>query len=333
MVYANGKHRTYSNRGEFVAGVQHRDAVSSWKVSAASACLLLASAGCHSKQEPATVSVASSTRSLAAQSGHEQQSRASSQPTKVGNPDADGALPSVVGPVELSAPVDVITGQIQGFPRVVPNAIVAVDVASRINASLDHDEAAAKATAMSCRADLKEALPGLKSKDLAGAWQRSVDVTMKGPRFLSYTMTTNQSCGGAYPELGRSSSIVYDLMTGKPVNWLRLLPNGTKGVRGDLGDGQVAGWIQMPSLQMQALQDAEKECKEVFDSSHGDIISFEVYPDARSGSLRANTPDIMHARRDCEATLALKEAELRALGAPPELWQYISAAHALQQKH
>ena len=313
--------------------VRPKDAFLSKKITALSACLLLGMSGCHRQQEPATSSLASSGGHPAKEIAQGQQARPSNPASVVAaNPAPDGALPAVVGPVELSPHPDVVPGQVQGFPRVMPGPAVTPDIASRINAALDHDEAAAKASALTCRDDLKEAQPQLKSDDLADAWQRSVDVTMRGPRFLSYSMATSESCGGAYPEIARSSSIVYDLSTGKPVNWLRMLPRGTTGVRGDLGDGLVAGWIQVPFLQKQAYQDAGEDCKAEFDPEYGEVTSFEVYPDARSGSLVLDMPDIRHASRACEAVFSLKQPELKRLGAPPEVWQAITAAHALQPK-
>lgn len=243
-----------------------------------------------------------------------------------------GMQAPVLGPVELKPQPDVVAGEVAGFPRVVAGPAVSPEIAAKINAALAHDEAAAKAAAADCVSQLKETQPSLKAEDLADAWQRSVDVTMRGPRLLSYTMGTSYSCGGAYPEIARSSSIVYDLTTGKPVNWLRMLRRGTKGVRGDLGDGSVAGWLQIPSLQKKAHRDADADCKEVFDSSFGEKVSFEAYPDAREGALVLNTPDIMHARRECETAFSLKETELRNFGAPPELWNAIAAAHAFQPR-
>ncbi len=241
-------------------------------------------------------------------------------------------MPLVLGPVDLQPQPDVLAGEVQAFPRVVPGPAVTQGVADKINAALTHDEAAAKTTALQCRDDLKQQQPALKADETADAWQRSVDVTMRGPRFLSYTMGTNYSCGGAYPELARSSALVFDLETGKPVNWLRLLPRGTAGVHGYLDDGLVAGWLQVPSLQRQASRDADPDCKEIYDATYGVQVSFEVYPDARRGALLLDTPDIEHARRNCETVFSLGEKELGRYGAPPEVWQAIAAAYALQPK-
>ena len=266
--------------------------------------LLLFTAGCHRQPAPAVSSVASANLRPAAKPAL---SGANPDPANPQKADPGAALPPLLGPVQLQPQPDVVAGEVEAFPRVLSGPAVTPEIAIKINSALSRDEAAAKATLIECRDDLKQQQPDLKKKDLADAWQRSVDVTMRGPRFLSYTMATSEFCGGAYPELDRSSSIVYDLATGKPVNWLRLLPRGTKGVQGVLGDGLPAGWLQIPSLQRRTLQEAEPECKEIFNPDFGASISFEVYPNARDGSLNFNTPDIEHARRECETTFSLRE--------------------------
>lgn len=245
-----------------------------------------------------------------------------------------GALPPVAGPVELQPQPDVLAGEVAAFPRVLPGPAVSPRIAAMINAALTRDEAAAKKTALECRSDAKQEQPDLSASDVADSWQRSVDVTMRGPRFVSYTMGTTYSCGGAYMEIDRESSIVYDLTTGHPVNWLRLLPRGTKAVTGgDLGDGLPAGWLAIPYLQRRARQEAEPDCKDLFDTSYGAEVSFEVYPDARDGVLVVSTPDLPHAMRNCETALTLHAADLQRFGAPPALPNAIAAAAALQPPH
>ena len=72
-----------------------------------------------------------------------------------------------------------------------------------------------------------------------GDWERSVTVPMRGPGFLSLTITDSMFCkGSAHPDSG-TFSIVYDLTTGKPVDWTQLLPASLTGtvVLEEQGDG------------------------------------------------------------------------------------------------
>lgn len=61
-----------------------------------------------------------------------------------------------------------------------------------------------------------------------GSWERNVDASMRGPRFLTYRVTDNVYCGGAHPNVSYWS-IVYDLVSGAPIDWSSLLPPSLTG--------------------------------------------------------------------------------------------------------
>ena len=87
------------------------------------------------------------------------------------------------------------------------------DAERRINAALKRLDA-----------NLRKAIRDCKGHDNGpGDWVRKVEPTMKGPGYLSFVITDTSFCGGPYPSIG-TMSIVYDLRTGTPVDWARLLP-------------------------------------------------------------------------------------------------------------
>jgi hypothetical protein len=51
-----------------------------------------------------------------------------------------------------------------------------------------------------------------------GEWQRTVKVTMRGPRFLSMVAMDGMYCGDAYPD-DDLVVLVFNLETGEPVDW------------------------------------------------------------------------------------------------------------------
>jgi hypothetical protein len=98
------------------------------------------------------------------------------------------------------------------------------DAERRINAALKRLDLNVLKTARECK---------------GGDWERSVDVPMSGPGFLSIVITDYWDCDGtAHPD-SSTFSIVYDLTTGRPVNWTHLLPANLVGKQAleDQGDG------------------------------------------------------------------------------------------------
>jgi hypothetical protein len=92
------------------------------------------------------------------------------------------------------------------------------DAERRINTALQRLDATVRKAAGAC-----------KDSDGKSGWQRSVDATMRGPGFVSLLITDTVDCGGAHPDSG-VMAIVYDLRTGTPVDWTKLLPPGLTGV-------------------------------------------------------------------------------------------------------
>ncbi len=218
----------------------------------------------------------------------------------------------VPAPVELAPQPDLFTGHLQAFPRVLPGPAVTPAVAQTINVALAREEATVRAAAQDCRTSMRQE----GHKPANDAWQRTVAVTMRGPRLLSFVATDSYFCGGPYPNDGLQTPFVYDLTTGRPVNWLSLLPAGPSAERGTAADGSKAGWILWPRLQQLAHQQAAGECKDAFSN---EPVAFAIYPDAASHSLKLFPADFPHVIQACAEPVSLDIPTLKSLKTPAAL--------------
>ncbi|WP_174293060.1 hypothetical protein, partial [Sphingomonas bacterium] len=113
-------------------------------------------------------------------------------------------------PIALARPRPVARG-LAAYPRI---ARPADDAQRRINTALDRLDARAGAAMRECRRDAGRRGGGL---------EREVDATMRGPEFLSFLVADDADCGGNHPYASHFA-IVYDLRSGRPVDWAGLLP-------------------------------------------------------------------------------------------------------------
>ncbi len=110
---------------------------------------------------------------------------------------------------------------------------------------------------------------GDASKGKGGAadeWERKVEVTMTGPRFLSIVATDDFIfCGGAYPDSDRIS-MVFDMSTGDPVNWTAMIAKAAdaSSITGSGYDGTQVVALILPALDKIKLAAASPECKDAF---------------------------------------------------------------------
>ncbi len=218
-------------------------------------------------------------------------------------------LAPVEGPVTTIPHRDVIAHDVPAFPRVVPGPGVTPKIAAAINASLTHAEADVRSQALDCDA------VGRKMDHNLHAWTRTVDVTMRGPRFLAFLAKDDYYCG-AYPNFGMQTSLVYDLTTGEQVDWTKFLPVGT----------DPANW---PALEAIAKQRATAECKDVF--GENETVSFALSLNARTGTLDARPDSLPHVIQACAETVALDASTLKRLRVAKSLIDALEEAHALQQ--
>jgi hypothetical protein len=191
-------------------------------------------------------------------------------------------------------------------------------------------------------ANLRKAIQSCKGEDGApGEWVRKVEPTMQGPRYLSYVIRDMSFCGGPYPPSG-TMSIVYDLETGTPVDWTRLLPPSmtgkialTEGMDGTkmvtlasprLFSLYLSGYdraIRMPGSDI-AAEDLAGCKAAVRDEADPPMM---VWLDAKSGGLAVQF-DLVHAVQVCAVPVVIPVAVLRADGVNALLLDAIAAAHS-----
>ena len=149
-------------------------------------------------------------------------------------------LLALVAPLVLTVPGPVRPG-LAALPRI---AWPADTAQRRINLSLAQLDARAKAAERDCRADSVN----------PASWSRTVAVTMRGPIFLSYVVTDEVDCGGAHPSEGHAA-IVYDLATGKSVDWAPLLGGRLTGAMPLAAGADGVQVVTLWSPRLRALRD------------------------------------------------------------------------------
>ncbi len=199
----------------------------------------------------------------------------------------------------------------------------------RINAALRRLDARVLHAVSTCKAD--SGRPGL--------WARSVDTTMSGPVFLSFTIADSIDCGGAHPD-SAMMSIVYDLRSGQPVDWTTLLPpsltgdvalatgeDGTKMVT--LSSRRLWGlyWIAY-----QAAHTGDDTCLAAIKefgvpSAGGPPPAMTVWLAAKPGGLGL-TFNVPHAILACADEMVVPTATLHHEGAKLSLVEALETAHA-----
>ncbi len=149
---------------------------------------------------------------------------------------------------------------------------------------------------------VRDCLAGGKDNEAS----RQVEVTLRGPRYLSFLAHDDESCGGAHPDESRTA-LTYDLDSGRPVDWRQLLgPRLVTATAVDnVIDGATIGLVSSPDLRplyVQALkakggEDASwwKDCEDVLADED---LKFSVWPDAKTHALMLE-PELAHAVQAC----------------------------------
>jgi hypothetical protein len=231
----------------------------------------------------------------------------------------------VAGPVVLAPQPDIFKKHVAAFPRVAASPAVSPEAMARINGSLQRLDATVREAAKDCQTSAKED----EGKVDPDAWGRTITVTMKGPRFLSFLASDDIYCGGAYPDAS-PLPMVYDLTTGRPLNWLKVLPPNAKASLDAAGDGTTIGVVAWPALSAAVMSKADKDCQDAFGDPAGPG-PFLLWLDAATGSLVADVDGLGHAFADCAGPYTFTVPEARKLGVSSELLDSLDAAHHLQQ--
>jgi hypothetical protein len=215
-----------------------------------------------------------------------------------------GAARAESAAVDLTSPAPLAKG-LPAFPKLAGRDATA----GKINAALAKlDDRVRKARA-EC----------LTSKD--ADWSRSIEVAMRGPRYLSYVVSDSMDCGGAHPDAS-SFALVYDLTTGVPVDWTRLLPKPIieRSALDEAADGAKIGVVGSKALSAAYIaglgKDVDPDCKEALSAADLDFI---LWPDAKAKGLAIETVSLPHAVQACADVVTIPTVKLLEWRAAPSL--------------
>lgn len=191
----------------------------------------------------------------------------------------------------------------------------------RINAALDADEARLRDSVRQCRS---------QPAQIPNEWTRGVSTVMKGPLYLAFIAEDDAQCGNTYPS-DYVLALAYDLRTGSPLNWERLLPPELReNVALDTAlDGSRVGTVRARKLTELYVAEGQRqnawpeECDEVYE---GDPIDFFLWPDAKGGGIGV-AAYLPHVVTVCGAPVVIPTALLRPLGVDAALLDAIDAGH------
>ena len=231
-----------------------------------------------------------------------------------------------------------IAGAAHGADRVVtmkkmPPVVPGVEAFPEIAAPQDDAERAVNAAVGRLDLKVRAAAKDCKTQAAHAEWQRTVETTMAGPHFVSYEISDEMDCGGAHPDSG-TSAIVYDLTTGKPVDWTKWLPPGLTGTVALADEGDGTKMVTLASKRLYALylagypKDQDADCKAAVKDEGTDsgAPAMTVWLDAKGDGL-AMIFDLPHAVAACEEVVTIPTAALRKEGANAALADAIDAAH------
>ncbi len=211
---------------------------------------------------------------------------------------------------------------VAAFPTLTAGGGVTPEVAAALNATLARQNTRVAAAAADCRRTAQKA----KRHADPTAWQRTVEVTMAGPHYLSLLATDADDCGATLAHSGAVLPLVYDLTTGAPVSWEKLMPAGVRASLATGEDGTRLGTVEWPVLQARAIKQATPECKELI--RENGILDFGVWLDGAKGAIIAETVSFPNAGAACEVPITFSLDEARQMGFAKELVDALATAQA-----
>ena len=155
-------------------------------------------------------------------------------------------------------------------------------------------------------------------------WQRKIRVTMTGPRYVSMVAIDTVFCGGTHPD-SDTHAIVFDLTTGKLVDWMTLIAESANvsTYSDSNSDGTTVDALIIPALRPLTIAHAIEECKDAFQNPQ----PYQLWPDAKSGTLTAEPFGLPHVVAACADDLKLTLDQARKLGFSEALLSAIEQAH------
>lgn len=233
-------------------------------------------------------------------------------------------------PVRLQVLPEVAKG-VAAMPRILEPAD---EAERRINTALQRLDAKVGKAATECR----------NEGGSSSWWERNIDATMRGPRYLSFEIVDSVFCGGAHPNAS-TMAIVYDLTTGDPVDWTSLLPASLTGKVALQTGADGTRMVTLASKRLHALylkgyrprtdrrkpDEADVECRDaVTNTGSAQPPPMMAWLDAKKGGLAVQF-DLPHAVQACAEAVVISTATLRQEGAQSTLTDAVDTAHAKRQ--
>jgi len=228
-------------------------------------------------------------------------------------------------PTQISIqPVIRLRAGVEAWPLV---ASPKTDAERRINATLKLLNRELAHSLQECdesarQSDLDENDSPKKSTRARGVWDRKVRVTMRGPVLLSMVANDEVFCGGAHPD-SDTTAMVFDLGTGKRVDWQTYFSEPLEGPSDTMSDGGIENGLVIPALREMSLLSAVPDCRTAFVEDQ----SYLIWPDAKRGVLIALPVDLPHVVAACADQISLTPEKALALGFTAPLIDAIQQAH------
>lgn len=222
----------------------------------------------------------------------------------------------VTGPVPLLR-LPRLSKTADAMPRMRDTTTLA---ARRINAALDAADHRLRDASRDCTEQAHD--NGVSGSE----YDRTVTVAMAGPRFLSLVLSDSAFCGGIHPNF-QSIAFTFDLQTGKPVDWVKLLPAPlieTTTTEGAM-DGTIMGLVRS-KLLVELDTDPSENCGMPEDAA------FQLWPDAARGGVNFAWADPPHANENCGEPALLDLSTLRRYGAASVLIEAFAQRAAAAQR-
>lgn len=171
---------------------------------------------------------------------------------------------------------------------------------------------------------LKEVRDCLRQSPKEGYWERAADMALRAEHFVSFTSQGDASCGGAHPDFF-GVALTFDLRTGEPADWTKLLPPDLR------GEPRPDGAFASPRLSALFVAQAEKDdpnpdCTEAFAEQ---AMHFELWPDAKEKGLAMRTTLRHGVQGVCGGPVVIPVETLKRLGVDAALIQDIETGDAV----
>ena len=188
------------------------------------------------------------------------------------------------------------------------------EAARRINAALAAADHRLRGAISQCAENARN------DGDSGSEWDRTVTVAMAGPSFLSVITSDSAFCGGVHPNF-QTIAFTFDLQTGTPVNWAKLLPSPLveTTTTEDAMEGTTLGLIRSKLLVTLGTDPSE-------DCGMGDDATFQLWPDTARKGVNFAWSDPPHANENCGEPAVLDIPTLRRYGASASLVQALGQA-------